>query len=260
MLLLTVLHLLLFTVNSTCPAPVVKVDLNKSLDQANLIFTTDIQWTRIHALVNHSFCSQALQIKRSWEASKAILNSGVFGKFLSRALKHSLNSIRLVQSKSKDSYLYVSYVLRDSVDNRVLAYDYGYVLLLRPPPVANITGDTNAIKGKGSVILNALATDHSRAHIPRLTYSWYCRRKEEHFPVNDSLFVDVPNGNAYSSGGCYGYGPGRLSGSDTYLKVDVDNMVAGQTYVFRVKVQLDSKYTTDDHDFTVIAQANLTVR
>lgn len=234
-----------------------RINLNKTTTEAKVLFTTDEK--HFHAEVIHSSCSQTLQSKASWEISKAAVKLGVFGKFLSRPLTRHAEEIHLSQRRSRDSYLYISYVLRDSLDHRIIAYDYGYVLLLRPPPVVNITGVKRAIKGKGVVVLStsAITTVSLRA---RLKYSWYCRRKEESFPVDDSHFVDVQDESSHNSGGCYGYGPGRLRGTKTYLNVDVDRMEAGLTYVFRAKVKRRSKTSTDDHYITVLMPTNFTVR
>ena len=254
----------LFAVNSTCPPPVVKVNLTKNLDQAPLIFTASSgsktgKGFQFHAQVKHSSCSQSLPSKMSWEVTKAILNSGTFSSFSKHSLTTHSIKLKLYQRRSLDSYVYISFVLRNTVDNRVVAYDYGYVLLLRPPPIARIFGVSRAVKGNGSVLLSALA-DHSRAHIPRLTYSWYCRKRIEKLPLDELKLVDVPDGNSNTSGGCFGYGPGRLSGGDVYLHVDVDRMLVGE-YVFIVKVKLDSKTSKDDHNLTVLEpQINILVR
>ena len=234
-----------------------RINLNKTLTEAKVLFTTDEK--HFHAEVIHSSCSQALQSKASWEISKAAVNLGVFGNFLPRPLTRHAKEIHLHQRRSRDSYLYISYVLRDSLDHRIIAYDYGYVLLLRPPPVINISGVKRAIKGKGDVVLSTSAIS-SAFDRGRLKYSWYCRRKEESFPVDDLHFVDVQDESSHNSGGCYGYGPGRLRGTKTYLKVDVDRMEAGLTYVIRVKVKRRSKTSTDDHYITVLMPTNFTVR
>ena len=248
----------------TCPPPVVKVNLTKNLDQAALIFTASSgkgtgKRFQFQAQVKHSFCSRSLPSNMSWEVTKATLKSGTFGSFLRRPLTTHSVKVKLDQRRSLDSYLYISFVLRSAVDNRVVAYDYGYVLLLRPPPIASIVGVSRAVKGNGSVLLSALA-DHSRAHIPRLTYSWYCRKRIEKFPLDDLKLVDVPDGNFHTSGGCFGYGPGRLSGGDVHLHVDVDKMLVGE-YVFMVKIKLDSETSEDDHNFAVLEpQINILVR
>ena len=230
-----------------------RINLKKTISKAKVLFTTDEK--HFHAQVNHSSCNQALKTKASWEISKAEVNLGAFGKFFHQRLTQQSEDIHLKLWGSKDSYLYISYVLRDALDHRIIAYDYGYVLLLRFPPVVNITGVTRAIKGQGVVILTT-----SAALRGRLKYSWHCRRKEESFPEDDSHFVDVPSKGSHYSGGCYGYGPGRLRGSKSHLKVDVDRMEAGLTYVFRVEVKRRSKTTTDDHYITVLMPTNFTVR
>lgn len=121
---------------------------------------------------------------------------------------------------------------------RAIGYDYGYILLLQSPPVANISGVSFATKGEGNITLNG-----SRSYDPHpekgspLTFTWFCRKSHETLPNDTSLpVVDASNGNTSLSGGCYGYGPGRLSGSENAIHVDVDNMEGGQTYVFELLV------------------------
>lgn len=232
-----------------------RINLTKTLDEAKVLFTTDKQ--RFHAEVIDSPCIHVWQNRKRWEVSKANISLGVFGNFLPRPLSIHNENLSLYQKRSNDSYLYVSYVLRHPMDNKTIAYDYGYVLLLRPRPIASITGVTNAIKGQGSVTLDGSGVLYSRAIDQRASFqfSWYCRRKEERFSEEDSLLDSSQN-----SGGCYGYGPGRLNETGRYLTVDVDKMETGHTYVFRVKVTLDSETSTDDHYLRVFKPANFTVK
>lgn len=235
-----------------------RINLTKTLDEAKVLFTTDKQ--RFDAEVIDSPCIHVWQNRKRWEVSKANISGVVFGKFLPKPLRIHNKNLLLHQKHQKrpnGSYLYVSYVLRHPLDNTTIAYDYGYVLLLPPRPIASITGVTNAIKGQGSVTLDGSAVLYSRAidQNANFQFNWYCRRKEERFSEEDSLL-----GSSQNSGGCYGYGPGRLNETGRYLTVDVDKMETGHTYVFRVKVTLGSETSTDDHYLRVFKPANFTVR
>ena len=134
---------------------------------------------------------------------------------------------------SLHSYFYVSYILK-LPSQRVIGYDFGYIQLLQVP-VAIVSGVHFATKGDGNIKLDgSLSRDPET--LP-LTFTWFCRRSYEIFEENDSLpIVDVPTGQSSASGGCYGYGPGRLSAVQTTLVVDVDKMEANQTYVFKLVV------------------------
>ena len=54
--------------------------------------------------------------------------------------------------------------------------------------------------------------------------------------------------------------PGRLNETGRYLTVDVEKMETSHTYVFRVKVTLDSETSTNDHYLRVFEPANFTIR
>lgn len=189
------------------------------------------------AKVQHSRCSSSVKTIKYWHITNATLKSRTFNSFLPRALTHHKHVLRMRRKNDLDSYYYVSYILRISSDLRIMGLDYGYILLRQSRPVANISGVSVATKGQGNITLNA-----SRSYDPYpkqgglLTFTWFCRRSYETFPENDSLLVDAANSNAGLSGGCYGYGPGRLSGGENVIIVDVDKMDSGQTYVFELLV------------------------
>ena len=214
----------------------VNLNLSKTLDQAKVYYTTDLMVFK--AEVQHSQCTSSVEMFSYWHITKANLKRRNFCSFLPGGIKSDKPVWSMRRRTSLDSYYYVSYVLSISPQLRVIGYDYGYILLLQSPPVANISGVSFAIKGQGSITLNG-----SRSYDPHpnearpLTFTWFCRRSHETLPENDSLpVVDAPNGNASLSGGCYGYGPGRLSGRENVTIVDVDKMEAGQTYVFELLV------------------------
>lgn len=227
---------LILSVNCTCPPATVNLNLNKSLDQAKVVFTSDT--IEFKAEVNHSSCSSSAQLRSSWNITKATLKSRKFYSFIPGTVEtdQPVWSTRL--ASKLDSYFFVSYVLRILPQYSIIGYDYGYVLLLDVTPVANISGVSEVYKGEGKITLNG-----SRSNEPHpgkagpLTFAWFCRRSHETLPRNDSLpVVDAPNGSTSASGGCYGYGPGRLSGNEKVLVVDVDKMDEEQTYVFELVV------------------------
>ena len=190
-------------------------------------------------------CSSSAQLNSYWHITKATLKSGMFSTFMSGALETSRPFWSMSQ-QVLDGYYYVSYILRIPPQQKIIGYDYGYVLVLQPPLVANISGVSIAVQGDGNITLNAsLSHDPNEDSASPLTFTWFCRRSYEAFPAIDPLpIVDVPNENVSASGGCYGYGPGRLSSVENVLIVNVDVMEAGQTYVFEILVsngELSSK-------------------
>ena len=190
------------------------------------------------AKVRHLRCSSSVKTFSYWHITKATLKSRTFNSFLPRALKNDKQVFSMQRNIDFDSYYYVSYILRISSQLRIMGHDYGYILLSRQSRlVANISGVSFATKGQGNITLNG-----SRSYDPYpeqgglLTFTWFCRRSYETFPENDTLLVDAANSNAGLSGGCYGYGPGRLSGGENVLILDVDKMDSGLTYVFELLI------------------------
>lgn len=179
-----------------------------------------------------------------------------------RALNNDKPVFSLMRQYARlESYIYVSYVIRILPQLNVIGYDYGYVLLRQSPPVANISGVSVATKGEGNITL-----DGSRSYDPHpdksspLTFTWFCRRSQEVLPEDDSLpvpVVDTPNGDQSVSGGCYGYGPGRLSGHEKIINVDVDKMEEGQTYIFELLVSNGVKSSMASHLLMVVQQRTL---
>ena len=146
------------------------------------------------------------------------------------------------------SYFYVSYVLK-LPSQKVIGYDFGYIKLLQVP-VAIISGVHFATKGDGDITLNGTLS-YDPETLP-LNFTWFCRRSYEMFAQNESLtVVDVPIGQSSASGGCYGYGPGRLSTIKNTLVVDVDKMEANQTYVFRLVVSNGLRSSNIHHRLTI---------
>ena len=158
-----------------------RISLTKTLDEAKVLFTTDRR-QRFHAELIDSPCIHVWQNRKRWEISKADISWGVFGKFLPRPLSISSETLTLFQRRTNGSYLYVSYVLRHPVDNRIIAYDYGYVLLLPPRPIASITGVTRAIKGQGSVTLDGSAVLYSQRSKSKFSIQLVLSKKRGTFP------------------------------------------------------------------------------
>lgn len=247
--------IILFSVNCNCPPATVSVNLSKTLDQAKVFYTTDLM--QFQATVQHSQCSSAKQLLSYWHITKANLKSRRFYNFIPRATERSGPVWSMYRRTSLDSYFYVSYVLRTKPDLSVIGYDYGFILVLQTPPVANISGISFITKGEGNTTLNG-----SRSYDPNsngaesLTFTWFCRRRHETLPDNDSLpVIDTPDGNADGLGGCYGYGPGRLSGRENTITVDVERMEGDQTYVFELVVSNGVKSSRAVHQLTVLKKA-----
>ncbi|KAL9952074.1 hypothetical protein ACROYT_G039278 [Oculina patagonica] len=246
------------TVNCTCPPATVNLNLSKTLDQAKVVFASDT--IDFKAEVNHSNCSSSAQLRSYWRITQATLKSRTFYSFIPGTVETDPPGWSTRLTPSLDSYFYVSYVLKILPQQSVIGYDYGYVLLLQGTPVANISGVSEVYKREGIITLNgSLSYDPHPGKAGPLTFTWFCRRSHETLPKNDSLpVVDSPNGDPSASVGCYGYGPGRLSGNENVLVVDVDKMEDGQTYVFELVVSNGLKSSKAIHYLTVQRQPQTT--
>ncbi|XP_078351488.1 polycystin-1-like protein 2 [Oculina patagonica] len=224
------------TVNCTCLPATVNLKLSKTLEQAKVYYTTE--QLAFKAEVQDSQCSSSAELISYWHITKATLKSKKFYHLIPGAIRNSRPVYSMWRRTSHDSYFYVSYVLRRAPQLEVTGYDYGYILLLQSPPVANISGVSSATKGERNITLNgSLSYDPHADQAGPLIFNWFCRRSHETLPDDDSLpVVDAPNENTSRSGGCYGYGPGRLSSNENILIVDVDKMEGGQMYVFELLV------------------------
>lgn len=208
-----------------------------------------------NAVVNHSICSSSAQLKSYWHVTKAGLKYRKFNSFIPAALERGQPDWSM-RPDVLDSYYYVSYIIRIFPQLNVIGHDHGYVLVLQASPVANISGISSAVRGDGNITLNG--SQSYDPHANPLTFTWFCRRSSETFPENDSLpVVDVPNGNSNASGGCYGFGPGRLSSVENALVVHVDNMEEGQTYVFELLVSNSMESSKAVHRFELKRKAFL---
>lgn len=143
-----------------------------------------------------------------------------------------------------ESYLYVRYtasIKTRSGDYEVKTYDYGYVRVLYPPLIARITGSITAIKGNGSVTLDASSSYDPNAMVSNssaLTFIWYCQR------LPDNVTEQGPSD-------CYGPRPGKLSSTEPMIAVDVDRMDANHTYLFELVVSKDRRVSRAFHTLTV---------
>ena len=238
-----------------CTPPKVKVFLNKTLEEAQLLFTT--QELIIHASVSKGNCSFQ-DIKYLWEISKATKARKEFGPLeFQEEYNRSLPGLTIRGSSFSAGYLYIRCVAK-TLEDKAKAYDYGYVRVALPPLVARISGHRSAVKGNGSVILNAsesLDPSLLLMGIEGMRFSWYCRRMDDAFSLAPGtlLFEKV-------RGGCYGRGPGKLTSTKPLLRVNVDEMDSNQTYVFELVVAKDSRVSRAVHHLTVLPPFVITLR
>lgn len=229
--------------------PTINLNLNKALDQAKVNSPMDLM--TFNAEVNHSVCSSSMNLKSYWHITKASLISRTFKYFNLSAIKTS-QPLWSVRPNDLDShYYYVSYIVRRLPDLKIIGYDYGYAAVLRKTPVARISGVSFASPADGNITLKGHLSYGTNVHNANpLNFTWFCRRSYEVFPESDPLpIVDVPGGNSSTSGGCYGYGPGRLSSIKEVLIVNVDRMEVANSYVFELVISYGVNTSRASHWF-----------
>lgn len=229
-------------VTCECSYPQVNISLSKTLDEATVLFTT--QNIMIQAETKRGNCDKSLYFQ--WEIAKASDQSSEFGGFVSHgdAFKNISGVLELNGRELGECYLYIRCNAFNTGPSgeELKTYDYGFVRVLYPPLIAHITGSITAIKGNGSVILNASSSydPHTLVRNSReLTFTWYCRRLDNNITKE-------------GSSGCYGHtDSGRLTSNGSILVVDVDKMDANQTYLFELLIAKDRRVSRSFHALTV---------
>ena len=187
------------------------------------------------------------------------MKTRTFSTLSPRGLKTSKPFFRMRLISSSDSYIYICYILKDPLNRtRVIGFDCGYILLVQLLPNATISGVSFATKRDGNITLNVSLSYYPQKASP-LIFTWLCRRSSETFTVPHSI-VDNPNSSSNASGGCYGYGPGKLSATTNVLVVDVDKMEEGQIYVFEFLFADGVKSSKAVHQLTIISSTTFLIR
>ncbi|PFX27644.1 Polycystic kidney disease protein 1-like 2 [Stylophora pistillata] len=226
-----------FPLRCNCSYPEVIISLNKTLANAKVLYTT--QNITIHATTRRGNCHQSLSFQ--WEIAKASDHVSEFGMFISRgnAFESKSGILNLSGSEFGEGFLYIrcAAFIRNSGGELVLeTYDYGYVRLLDPPLVALINGPTTAIKGNGTVVLDASSSHDPLSIINNnsgLIFSWFCRKMDEKLRS------------------CFGRYSKRFHSTRSILIVDVDYMDANYTYMFELVIMKDRRVTRAFHNLTV---------
>lgn len=180
-----------------------------------------------------------------WEIAKASDQSSEFGSFVIYGdVFNKTGKLELKGKELDESYLYIRCTASIKTllgDYEVKTYDYGYVRVLYPPLNVRITGSITAIKGNGSVTLDASSSYDPHTIVnnsSRLTFIWYCQRLPDNF-------------TGQGPSGCYGHRPEKLSSTEPMIEVDVDRMDANHTYLFELVVSKDRRESRAFHTLTV---------
>ena len=207
----------------------------------------------VDAEVKHGNCYKSLFFE--WEITKASDQSSQFGSFVAHGevFNNKTEKLELEGRELEEGYLFIrciAFVKTQSGNFEVKAYDYGYVRVLYPPLIVQIAGSITAIKGNGSVALDASSSYDPQTPVNNssgLTFSWYCQRIDDNIPKQ-------------SPSGCYGHHAGKLSSRGPMIVVDIDRMDANNTYLFELVVTKDYRISRAFHTLYVNPPYVITLR
>ena len=240
-------------VRCQCLDPQVNISLKKTLQEATVLYTT--QNITIYAETSQGNCDNK-SINFIWEIAKASDTSSEFGLLVVHgdAFNNQTGKLQLKGREFDEGYLYIRCAafstLSLSGDVGVETYDYGYVRIVYPPLVAQIAGSSTAIKGNGSVTLDASSSydpNARRNNSSGLSFNWYCKR------VDGNITKEGPSG-------CYGHHSGKLSSTKPIIIVDVDSMDANQTYLFELVISKGRRVSRAIHTLVVFPPYVISLR
>lgn len=246
--LVNLIFALTFPVACQCTNPQVNISLKKTLKEATVLYTT--QNITIYAETSRGNCNESFNFR--WEIAKASDTSSEFRRFVDHGepFNNKTGKLQLKGREFGEGYLYircVAFIIAPSGDDRVETYDYGYARVVYPSLVAQIAGSSAAIKGNGSVMLDASGSHDPNARLKNssgLSFSWYCKR------VDDDIMKE----------GCYGHHSGKLSSNKPFIEVDVDSMDGNQTYLFELVVTKDRRVSRAIHALAVFPPYVISLR
>lgn len=249
--LVNLVFTLTLPVKCQCFYPQVNISIKKTLKEATVLYTT--QNITIYAETSQGNCEESLNFK--WEIAKASDKSSEFGRFVVHgdAFNNKTGKLQLKGREFDEGYLYircVAFIKTRSGDDGVETYDFGYVRIVYPPLVVQIAGSSAAIKGNGSVTLDASSSYDPNTRLNNssgLSFSWYCKR------VDGNFTKEGPSG-------CYGHHSGKLSSAKPIIKVDVDSMEANQTYLFELVITKDRRVSRATHTLAVFPPYVISLR
>lgn len=240
----------------------VRINLTNSLNEVRKVVSTD---GPIYLETNvQTNCSDKQENETTWEVSLACPPNTFFrGISDAPSVGKSLNlypNKYIANAKRSECYLYVRCLIKLKADpSIVLGSDYGYLHIVKPPLVASVVGVARVTQGVTPTIM----LDASKSRDPiggsAVRFSWFCRRENEPFTLTTQP-VDFPLGREKRLGGCFGFGPGRLSSNESVLLVNADKMQGNQIYAFEVVVSKEGRNARVSKKVRVEAPFSISVR
>lgn len=246
----------IFADRCSCAPPSVKLRLSKTTKEAEKIWISKL--LSKSAYVKDS-CPGRENLIYEWRLSRIDQETGYFGPFMSfprKRLRLPLKAIGL-------GHIYVQCTVEKLGEDTSMAFDYGYIKVVRAPLVAII--DVRQSGGLNSTIeLSAEesfdAEQSSNIHLG-LNYTWFCRLEDDKFPLSPKCEVaDLSSKPSKSHGGCFAFGSSVHSSKDKVLVVNRAEMVKSNKYVFKLVVSKDTRNASAEYELNVAPQASLFIR
>ena len=246
------------SVDCECDVPKITVDLQKSLENATVIYTND-RFPLGATLQDDCYSSNGYALY--WEVCKCEEQTGLCNQIIPYGLKRPGRTKKLYPRLFGAGYLYVRCLVTDPGDPKVpIVYDFGYVKIILPPIVAKLEGPTNAIRGNESVvILNASESyDPERVHkkTEGLAFTWYCGGGIMSHDNRSGLSTASPS----DAGRCQSDGILKINSTSPVLKLNVSNFRGNHTYFFEVVVQKGDRSSNATHRLRVDEPFGISIR
>lgn len=140
-----------------------------------------------------------------------------------------------------------------------MAFDYGYIRIVRDPLVAIVTDMTES---RTQIMLSAgksFDAGRKRYGTRGLQFTWFCRLEGETF-LDLRFVVDKAFDRSKRHRGCFGFGPGRLTSKDEVLVLNIKEMVKSKKYIFKLVVNKDDRNASAVYEFAVRPLVSISIR
>lgn len=239
------------SVDCECDVPKITVDLQKSLDNATVVYTNT---PFPLGVILQDDCASSKGYAIYWEVCKCeeqtrlcnqIRPYGIWRPGITKKLYPRLFG-------AGEYYLYVRGLVTDPKDPQVpIVYDYGYVKIILPPIVAKLEGPANVIIGKESVVILSASESYDPEKIDKktegLSLTWYCGGGILSNDNRDRLSTVSPG----DYGRCQGDGILKINSTSSVLPLNVNSLRGNQTYFFEVVVQKGERSSNATHRLRV---------
>lgn len=251
-------HCFTFADRCGCAPPSVELRLSKNTKEAENIWVSKLLSKSVYV---KDSCPARENVIYEWILSRIDQKTGSFGPFM---LFTRMKRLRLPLKTIGLGDIYVQCTVETLGDDTSLAFDYGYIKVVRPPLVAIITVVRQADGLNSTIELRAEksfdAELSSNNHVG-LNYAWFCRLEEEKFALSSkSEVADLSLNSSKSHDGCFGSGSSVPSSKDKVLVVNRAEMVKSNKYVFKLVVSKDTRNASAEHELNLAPQASLYIR